>query len=656
MPKFGQFSLAFTHPLGKVKSSLWLGFRRYAHLHLMVISYILVFSTITLLRHYSLSSSAWDLGIFDQAFYTTVKHGKLFYYTCELYGNPAGTLFGVHFSPILFSLIPFYIILPRPETLLVTQTIILASGAYPTFLLSNYIFKNQKMSLLFSLIYLAYPHLHSVNWFGFHPEAFFVPFTLFSLYFFIKGEWKFYFTFMLLGFFTKEFMPIIFLFFAFGELFLLKDHIITFLRERKMVSKKCLVVIITIIIAVCYYLIAKQIIRLFNPSPPSGFIEGTPWGILGANLLDPSSLLHVTGLNFLGAIRYDFQSKLFYLVTILAPLAFLPVFKLSRFLPVVFWLFLVFLSNYPPYYGLGWQYSALIVPFSIVAAIEGFNSFASAFKLEKDKFYKVTKKLLLVSMLSTLALTFLIFPISSIEFSLISEHDRKVNDVLNWIRQSSPEASILTQYDIFPHVSNKMNSYVIPPFFPAFKKDYYFQYVKSLFKTGIDYVIMDLTPDIRTHAHRVTHLAALRIIEEEGNYGLYASVDGVLVYKLGYDGNLTKYEPFTIYNKYDAGITYDTTLFSYTLPPGVYNATYRMKVSPKVYGKAFIIEIRQGDNVLASMNVSGAEFTKADKYEIFSLTAKIPSSSKEVEFLITNVSIAINVHIDWMRVSIFKYL
>lgn len=64
--------------------------------------YAITFSYFTILQHYSFRTHAWDLGIFNQAFWTTLYDGKFFYYTAELLVIPSGSFFGMHFSPILF--------------------------------------------------------------------------------------------------------------------------------------------------------------------------------------------------------------------------------------------------------------------------------------------------------------------------------------------------------------------------------------------------------------------------------------------------------------------------------------------------------------------------------------------------------------------------
>ncbi len=87
-------------------------------LFLAVFIYIIFLSTITILKHQAFMSSGFDLGLFNQAFWTTTKEGMLFYETADLSFNPGGSFFGVHFSPILFILLPFYAILPRRGNLI----------------------------------------------------------------------------------------------------------------------------------------------------------------------------------------------------------------------------------------------------------------------------------------------------------------------------------------------------------------------------------------------------------------------------------------------------------------------------------------------------------------------------------------------------------
>ena len=102
-------------------------------LYLAIIFYVIALSAFTILKEKAFLTSGFDLGIFNQAFSTTIHQHRFFYETGDLSFNPNGNFFGVHFSPILFILLPFYAIYPSPETLLVMQTVILALGALPVY-------------------------------------------------------------------------------------------------------------------------------------------------------------------------------------------------------------------------------------------------------------------------------------------------------------------------------------------------------------------------------------------------------------------------------------------------------------------------------------------------------------------------------------------
>lgn len=95
----------------------------------MVVGFAIVYSLIGLVRHWRFGSNAFDLGIFDQA----VWHLSRF-------ERPASTvsgfsnILGDHFSPLLLALAPLYWIAPRPETLIVAQSVLFALSLVPVFL------------------------------------------------------------------------------------------------------------------------------------------------------------------------------------------------------------------------------------------------------------------------------------------------------------------------------------------------------------------------------------------------------------------------------------------------------------------------------------------------------------------------------------------
>jgi uncharacterized membrane protein len=86
---------------------------------LSILVYIVAFSAYTCYMHYVFKTYAWDLGIVEQSLWTTLNSGKMLYSTLEVpFGNPGGSFLGVHFSPILFVILPVYAIYQSSENLL----------------------------------------------------------------------------------------------------------------------------------------------------------------------------------------------------------------------------------------------------------------------------------------------------------------------------------------------------------------------------------------------------------------------------------------------------------------------------------------------------------------------------------------------------------
>src|SRR6266700_5908490 len=99
--------------------------------------YIVWMSYETILRYDTFKATAFDLGNMDQAIWNTI-HGRPFQFTnqgADWYGPP--TRLGFHFEPILLPISLLYLFHADPRVLLVFQTLVLATGAVPVFLLTR---------------------------------------------------------------------------------------------------------------------------------------------------------------------------------------------------------------------------------------------------------------------------------------------------------------------------------------------------------------------------------------------------------------------------------------------------------------------------------------------------------------------------------------
>jgi len=102
----------------------------------LALAYFVLYSVLSVLRHTTYHSFGPDLGIFDQVFWNTT-HGRFFESTMSLSQPEPHSYLADHFSPAYLLLMPAYALIPRPETLLVLQTLFLAAGVWPLYLLTR---------------------------------------------------------------------------------------------------------------------------------------------------------------------------------------------------------------------------------------------------------------------------------------------------------------------------------------------------------------------------------------------------------------------------------------------------------------------------------------------------------------------------------------
>src|ERR1700687_3808530 len=148
--------------------------------------YFLTYSTLAVLPHESYHSFGFDLGLFDQVFWNTTQ-GRPFESTMSQALPVPHSLLGDHFSPVFVLLMPFYLAVPHPETLLVLQTLALALGAWPVYLLAK-LKLPPGYALLWVLAYFLLVPLAYINMYDFHEVAFAVAPLGFALYFLESGR------------------------------------------------------------------------------------------------------------------------------------------------------------------------------------------------------------------------------------------------------------------------------------------------------------------------------------------------------------------------------------------------------------------------------------------------------------------------------------
>jgi uncharacterized membrane protein len=145
----------------------------------LLLAYAVALGTLSLYRYWTFRATAFDLGNMDQVVWNTL-HGHFFAFTNQgkdYYGPP--TRLAVHVEPILLPLSLLYLIYAGPETLLIVQTLALALGALPVFLLARRALPRWPLvGVALVVTYLASPLVIGANIFDFHPVALATPLLL----------------------------------------------------------------------------------------------------------------------------------------------------------------------------------------------------------------------------------------------------------------------------------------------------------------------------------------------------------------------------------------------------------------------------------------------------------------------------------------------
>ncbi|MEK0182824.1 DUF2079 domain-containing protein, partial [Microcoleus anatoxicus] len=121
------------------------------------------------LRHALFQSTAFDLGIFDQAIYLISQNQTPFSSLMQMH------ILGDHAAVIYYPLAWLYKIYPDVHWLFLVQAVALSLGAWPSWSLARLASLNPEQSRAMAFIYLLYPVVFNINLFDFHPEVIALP-------------------------------------------------------------------------------------------------------------------------------------------------------------------------------------------------------------------------------------------------------------------------------------------------------------------------------------------------------------------------------------------------------------------------------------------------------------------------------------------------
>lgn len=472
--------------------------------------YIIIFSILTVLKYNAYNMGMIDFGRMVQAVWNTIN-GRLLMNTWDT-GNISRLAGHVEFIFVPISLV--YLLFSDPRALLILQTIAIAFGGIAIYRIATYILKSRSCGFCFLLAFFMYPSIQYPNLIDFHPDMLALSFLLFTFYYSLKKRWLFYYVFLLLSLFCREYVSIV--------VIMLGIYLTIFEHDRK-------VGLITVFVGALWFILAYKIIPpYFNKGGEIATlyhyesIGNTTEGVFKNIIFHPIKV-------FSEAIR---PIKISYFILLLLPLGFLSFFGLSVFvigIPVLTGLFLTENFSYANHHN------AVIIPFIFISTIKGVkwisDKFRAASGTESVVFhntkYAVCAYLLSCSLFS--ALLYSPGPLSvgfwnkssyhnwlNLHQFKVTEHDRIAD---KFVKMVPPEVRVSASNHLASHLSQRETIYQFP-------HPENFQ--------SIDYILVDLIEYYPTEWNRrKEERATLRKLILNGNFTLKAWEDGILLLQKG---------------------------------------------------------------------------------------------------------------------------
>jgi uncharacterized membrane protein len=143
-------------------------------LGLLVAVYVLVFGRLTWAQHANFGTFGYDMGLYDQGIWLLSR-----------FKDPFVTIRGLqyfehHVNLITLLFVPAYWLGAGPHFLYLVETVWMALGALPLYLLARDRLRSGWLAVAVAACFLLYPSLEWINWWHFHPDALIITPLLFA--------------------------------------------------------------------------------------------------------------------------------------------------------------------------------------------------------------------------------------------------------------------------------------------------------------------------------------------------------------------------------------------------------------------------------------------------------------------------------------------
>jgi uncharacterized membrane protein len=147
-----------------------------------------ILGILSVLRYTGYNAGILDLGSMYQAISSVLRGSPL---VLTSFNGQVSRLAG-HVELIYFLIAPFLAFWPDPRTLLVIQTVLMVSAAFPVYMLALQYTTSRFVARCMALVYLCYPVAQTAVLFDFHGDTLAMPLLLFALEALAQKAWRRY--------------------------------------------------------------------------------------------------------------------------------------------------------------------------------------------------------------------------------------------------------------------------------------------------------------------------------------------------------------------------------------------------------------------------------------------------------------------------------
>jgi uncharacterized membrane protein len=442
------------------------------HLGLLILIGLcaITFACLSVVRHYTFNTAAYDLAMYDQAVWNT-SQGRPFEINLLEDTMPGLTnKLGDHVELILLPVAALYRLRSNPDVLLVVQAIALAALIWPLYQLVRHRSHSVWLAGIAVALYLLHPGMWNALLFDFHPVTLGAAFLIFALWMLVQRKHLAALIFAVLAMMCKEEIGLSVALLGVYAIFFVRrpptsplrgsaqdtSRLICFFRSRDWRFG-----LLLIAIGIAWSAIALGVIvPAFQPLGNSYYLNR--YGRLGSTftevLLSPITKPDVFWLVISGPKRVAYYGDL------LLPLGFLPFLGIEMLLPALPDIALNTLSAFAPSRTLDYHYAVVIVPFLILATAWGIDRLAHWLSRW------LNRRLVLIA-----ASVFALIAMSAYQIDryrgFVPLSDRYMGtytieprDPIGWqlAAQIPAQAIVSAQFNLLPHVSQRPRAHIFP--------------------------------------------------------------------------------------------------------------------------------------------------------------------------------------------------